>query len=350
MYYCGEAELPGGGTKTRIMRAIAPVSDPENFTPAGIALEFPASIKVVPAAGDSPEGYYTTSGPFHAAVTPWLNAAGERATDPVTGAFRTWWMYFTTQGNNAGVAVSVDGGVTFQLAAGKNPMFPFETRLIDGVWRRNSVVSKSKPYDYGQIGSACVVRETLHPFKFHMLMTAVGASNLTVDDMGTVLAEVGHENGKITDIGLGYADSMDALTFTRRTSQSMGVTSPAARGSGRVVDPRRHDGPTGAFEYIVSRPMIFRDVDVWRALVSSHSKTYRARSLTSTDFRNWTWDTSPADGFLGFGTTGAFDDAATAYPCAIRIGDTYHLWYTGNGYGHIDNAPTGIGYATASAI
>lgn len=85
-------------------------------------------------------------------------------------------------------------------------------------------------------------------------------------------------------------------------------------------------------------------------MVSSHSTDYRARSLHSTDLKNWTWDVAPAEGTLPLGPLGSFDDKATAYPACVRVGNTYHCYYTGNGYGHVNFGPTGIGYCTASAV
>lgn len=347
LYYLAERDTAPYGTKATILQCTAPVSDPTNFTPKGIALEFPTSQKVSPAAGDDPEAYYA-AGPYHTTVLPWLTPDGSAPGKDANGNFYPWWMYLASKGSNTAVARSLDGGETFQLVSGNNPLFPFECITVNGVMRRTPVLSKSKPYDYGGCGSACVVRDNAG--KFHMFYTAAAALTLTYDDLGGTGAEIGHVSGGITDIGIGYAESTDGLTFTRRTAQALGVTSPAARGSGRIIDPRRRDNPNGLLEYIVSRPMVFRDGPLWRMLVSSHSKTYRSRSLHSTDLVNWTWDDSPADGMLGLGGVGAFDELHAAYPCGIRVGNTYHVWYTGNRYGHVAAGVTGIGYATATAL
>lgn len=347
LYYLAERDNAPYGTKTTILQCTAPVSDPTNLTPKGIALQFPVSQKVVPGTGDDPEAYYA-SGPYHTSILPWLTPDGSAPGKDANGNFYPWWMYLASVGNNTAVARSMDGGETFQLVEDKNPLFPFECVMVNGVARRTPVIRKSKPYDYGGCGSACAVRDGAG--KFHLFYTAMASGNLTFDDMGGTLAEIGHPDGSVTDIGIGYAESTDAVTFTRRTSQSLGGTSPAARGSGRVVDPRRRDNPNGLLEYIVSRPMVFRDGNLWRMLVSSHSKTYRARSLHSIDLVNWTWDPSPADGFLGLGAPGAFDSLHAAYPCIVRVGDVYHCWYTGNQYGHISAGSTGIGYATANVL
>jgi len=348
VYYLAERQMPYG-TKSVILRCKAPVSDPRNLSPSNIALEFPATQPVVPGPGDPPEGYYA-GGPHQSSVTPWLTPDGSAPGKDASGRFYPWYIFLASVGSSTGVARSMDGGVTFQLVDGKNPLFPFEVITVNGVTRRTPVLSKSKPYDYGGCGSASVFRTA--DAKYHMFYTAQASGKLTLDDLGATADEVGHPNGAILDIGIGYAESLDAVTFTRRTSQSLGVISPSAKGSGRIVDPRRRDAPYGQMEYIVSRPMVFQDAGCYRMLVSSHSKTYRARSLHSTDMINWTWDPSPADGFLGLGAAGSFDSLHVAYPCAIRVGDTYHVWYTGNEYGHISapNGITGIGYATAAAL
>lgn len=45
---------------------------------------------------------------------------------------------------------------------------------------------------------------------------------------------------------------------------------------------------------------------------------------------------SGPDGDLGFGASGAFDDQQRSYDSAIKRGNTYHLWYTGNHFGATD--------------
>lgn len=347
LYYLAERKMPQG-TQTKILRAVSQVSDPTAFVPKGIAFEFPLGFPVTPKVGESPETY-CASGPYHTSVLPWLKPDGSGpGINPTTGGYYPWYMFFASVGSNTGIARSVDGGRTFQMVPGKNPLFPFEVIKVGEAFRRAPVLSKSKPYDYGGCGSASAVRDV--DGKFHLFYTSMASGSLGLDDIGASASEVGHPDGAITDIGIGYAESLDGVSFTRRTSQSLGVISSASRGSGRIVDPRRRDDPNGLMEYIVSRPMVFKDGDVWRMLVSSHSKTYRARSLHSANLVDWTWDASPSDGFLGLGPAGSFDEYAVAYPCALRDGDTYHVWYTGNGYGHVSAGITGIGYATASAI
>lgn len=346
LYYVAERTVSPGVFQTKILRCTAPVSDPTNFTPRGIALKFPSTVLSSPGPGDSSEGFYN-NGPYHPSILPRLTADGSAPAKDANGDFLPWYMYLGTRDGSTAVAISTDGGDTFALVAGKNPLFPFEVITVAGVQRRTGVPSKSKPYDVGGAGATCAILDTSG--KINLFYTAVGATNLTLDDLGAVSSEVGHASGSIPDIGIAYAESTDGVTFTRRTADALGVTSPSAR-SGRLIDPRRRGNPNGLMEYIVSRPMVFQDGSVWRMPVSVHSTTYRARSLHSTDLINWTWDPSPATGFLGLGGTGSFDEFAAAYPCMLRDGNTYHCWYTGNHYGHISAGVTGIGYATASAL
>lgn len=350
LYYLAERQMPVGSKRT-VLRVEAPLSDPTNFTPKGIAFEMPASVPVTPPAGASAVGYYA-AGPYHASVVPALDANRAPALDG-QGNPLPWYMYFASVGSNTGVAKSLDGGETFQLVPNKNPLWPFEVYQIKDetgamVWRRHAAVATSKPYDFGGSGSSAGVKTP--DGKTHLFTTSAAMLKQTYEDLGVTASDVGHPSGQVADIGVGYSVSTDGESFTRKTSQALGVTSPAAKGTGRVVDPRKWDAPNGMYEYIVSRPMVFRDDDVWRMMISTHSTSYRARSLHSSDLINWTWDASPATGTFGLGASGSFDDEHAAYPDCERIGDTYHCYYTGNGYGHVNHAPTGIGYCTAEAL
>ena len=351
LYYLAESKLTTGGTKTVILKAISSKATPTNFIPTGIAFEMPSTVKFSPSVGEDPEGYYA-AGPYHTSILPWLDGSGNPAINPLTGDYYPWYMYMASFGNNPAVAISNDGGGTFNLVSNANPIFPFEIVTVNGVERRTPVLSKSKAYDYGGTGSSFVVR---HPYnKFRMYSTTAGKLNLSYDDLGTNASKVGHASGQIADIGIGYSEGSDAVNFERKTYLELNITSEPVRGSGRIIDPRREQTPNGLMEYIVSKPMVFKDGffengDIlWRMTVSSHTTTYHARSLHSHDLLNWTWDDSPDEGFLGLGGANTFDSQMTAYPWLIRDGDTLHCWYTGNNYGRrYDDILTGIGYATS---
>jgi len=342
LYYWAEY-ISGGTTYSNILLVESATGSYTNFNLKPVAFTIPSSLPVTPASTAPAEGFYNTN-VNHCHVHPALDANG----DPkmTGGVFDPWFMYFTTSDYNTGVAKSTDGGLTFTLVANKNAIFPFEVyqvRNTAGVmeWRRNVVASKSKSYDFGGTGSVSVVKDGL----YKMFYTAIGKRNHTYADFGVTASDVGHPSGSLADIGIAYADSPDGVTWTRRTAAELGVTSSASDG-GRLITPRKW--VDGAYEYIVSKPLVFWDSTQWRMMVSTHSTAYRVRTLTSPDLINWTWESSPADGVLGLGASGEFDDEHVAYADVHRVGNTYHCYYTGNGYGHYSNNPTGIGYATAT--
>lgn len=345
--------------RTRILRAEASVSEPAKFTPANVAMEFWGPWS--PPEGENGEVYsdeYYRSSPYYGAVLPTLDDEGlpKKAQD---GTFEPWFMYFHTAGSALSVAVSHDGGITFTVPdeLGINPLFPFEVFRDPADptnMRRAPIEAKSKVYDQSAAGSATAVRAS--DGKIILYYTARLWSNYTLDDLAATNEQVGHPDGAIPDYGIGYAESYDGIHFTRRTALSLGVTSPAANGVGRIIEPRFHNGPEGELEYVVSRPMVFEDgtdpasgKPLYRMTVSSHSKSYRVRTLHSTDLINWFWNSSPAEGLFGFGPPGSFDDSSTAYASCMREqlpngAEEYRCWYTGNRYGHHAADKTGIGY------
>ncbi|MCB5177743.1 hypothetical protein [Microvirga lenta] len=357
LYYMAE-EKPKSGTigKTRILRTEMRGPEPGKPRPANVALEFHGPV--VPAPKRYGTDYYKL-GPYFAAITPALDAKGEPVRAP-DGVFEPWFMYIATAGNNVGVAISRDGGVTFALPGeeGVNPLFPFEVFADPSGkpgYRRHPVESQSKLYDQSGAGSAATVRTA--DGKHHMFYTARMWNYHSYDDLGVTARQVGHPDGKIPNYGIAYAESVDGVRWRRRTSVSRRVISPAARGTGRLIDPRFHHAGDDQFEYCVTRPTVFEDGKDpktgrprYRMMVSSHSRTYRFRSLHSFDLYNWYWDASPAEGLFGFGKKGAFDDESTTYATCTRVNehprDRYHCWYTGNRYGHVSAGRTGIGYCT----
>lgn len=343
---------------TRILRAEAPMSDPTHFVPKNVAMEFYGPwAPEEDAEGNVYSEEYYRAGPYYGSVLPALDDNFEPARN-ADGTFKPWFMYYHTVGSALSVAVSKDGGVTFAppKEPGINPLFPFQvfrdpqdkTKLI-----RQPVEAKSKVYDQSAAGSATGF--VAPDGRIILFYTARMWNNYTLDDLGASADQVGHPDGHIPDYGIAYAESTDGIHFTRRTALSLGVTSDAARGVGRIIEPRFHKGPDGELEYVVSRPMVFEDgVDesgraLYRMTVSSHSSTYRVRSLHSTDLINWVWDKSPAEGLFGFGKAGLFDDKSTTYASCLvekEAGNEIRCWYTGNGYGHVNYKPTGIGYCS----
>ena len=142
----------------------------------------------------------------------------------------------------------------------------------------------------------------------------------------------GHGN-HIPWIGIGYAVSRDGLHWEKPFDKLM----VAPRGLG--ADP---------YEYINSKPCVIRDGAGWRMFISTYGYAYRIRSLVSEDGLRWTRVPSGPDGDLGIGAPGAFDDDKRCYPSVIKSGETYQLWYTGNGTGASGQPGykpgTGMGY------
>lgn len=355
LYYM--AETGSQKSMTRILRTEISPMDPTSPRPGNVALEFYGPT--LPDNGIYDDEAFLRVGPYYGATLPALDEAGEPARK-IDGTFEPWFMYIAVRGNNLGVAVSTDGGITFSLPdeQGINPIFPFEVfKEPSGGngWRRQPIEAENKLYDQNGSGSGSVVKTS--DGRYHLFYTALMWNYYTLDDLGAQDNEIFHKDGQIPDHGIGYAVSDDGLHWTRRTAMALGVTSPAAKGTGRIIDPRFRDGAPGELEYTVTRPMVFADgVDAtsgktrYRMLVSSHSSTYRVRSLHSTDLINWTWDPSPTGGLFGLGAPGSFDDKSTAYGDCIREingdGDQYMCWYTGNGFGHFSAGKTGIGFCT----
>lgn len=352
LYYMGESIA----WRTRILRVEISTSDLKKPRPGNIALEFSGPLE---PNNRTYSTEYLRAGPYYGSVVEDLDVAGEPAKNP-DGSFKPWFMYIATAGNNPGVAISTDGGLTFALPSdpGINPIFPFEVfpdPSADGKWRRQPLEAKSKMYDQSGSGSVDAIRG--EDGKLRMFYTARMWNYLTLDDVGAKRGEIFHGDGNIPDHGIGYAESSDGLHWNRRTSTSLGVTSSSALGTGRIIDPRFRRGAPGELEYTLTRPMVFKDgVDAisgaarYRMLVSSHSSTYRVRSLHSTDLINWFWDLSPKGGLFGLGDKGRFDDQSTAYGDCLRestqTGDRYVCWYTGNRFGHYSAGKTGIGVCT----
>jgi hypothetical protein len=356
MYFVGEKNINVGfNALSQILRIVSPVSNPDAWTNGSQALTFDSPE--TPTATQPAEGDYARC-PFFCHVLPRLDANCMPAKD-ANNNYLPWFMYYAVTNGNLSVAKSIDGGITFAKVAGANPIFPhevFQARQADGsyVWRRQSVKSKNVKYNYAQVGSGCVVE---HDGVFHMFTTSVMHNTGKYAELCVTSADVGHADGAMMDIGIGYATSTDGISFTAKTAQQLGITSSAAIYSGRIIDPRKWNTPNGEYEYIVSRPMVFKDGVYpgtcntrWRMMVSAHSTEYRVRSLHSPDLINWEWDDSPLLGVLELGATGSFDEFAACYACMLRETidgvEKYRVWYTGNNYGYKNgNMPTGIGFA-----
>jgi hypothetical protein len=277
IYYWGK-----GSRDNVILAAEAPRTDPHAWRPlGGVLLE------------RQPETEHNAGGPCMPFVLPvdetrWLMAlcAWGRAQpgNPLP--------------NTTLLALSDDAGLTWRYHDA-NPILPLD-----------------RPYDRSGTGSVSIVR---HAGEFRMYYTAIGEWYDRPDGVRT-----GHGD-RIPRIGVGYAVSRDGLVWNKPLPDLL----IAPRGFG--ADP---------YEYICSMPRVMRDGAGWRMFISTFGPAYRVRSLVSPDGLAWTHAPSGPDGELGVGAAGAFDDYQRSYACAVREADTYHLWYTGNGFG-----ATGMGYA-----
>jgi hypothetical protein len=171
------------------------------------------------------------------------------------------------------------------------------------------------PWDGEGTGSVCVVPAG---DELRMYYTALKEYREVPPDV-----EATHD--PLLVVGIGYAVSTDGVHWTKPFDTAL-------------VQPRwREHEP---FEYIVSKPCVQRDGEVWRMWASSVSPAYRLRTLWSPDGLDWRWDPDGPTGILGLGAAGAFDDRMTSYASVVRHGATWRLWYTGNDFG-----ATGMGYA-----
>ncbi len=281
MYYWGT----GSDGLNRILLARALKTKPAKWEPMGSVLEC------------QPMSDYNSIGPSFPHVVPMDD--------------KRWLLYFAGWGharedrklpNRTGVALSEDGGASFT--------YPTD----------QPVIGLDRKWDREGTGSICIVRAA---DRLRMYYTAIGSYFPKPTGIRTA-----HE-GSIPEIGVGYAESIDGLSWEKPLNDL-------------VVKPRGTE--TSPYEYIVSKPHIIEEEDGLRMWVNTCGIAYRMRSLWSRDGLTWEWFNSGEDGDMGIGPTGAFDDEQRCYVSVLRNDDTYHCWYTGNGYG-----TTGMGYARAVA-
>ena len=224
----------------------------------------------------------------------------------------TWLMYFGAWGkprgdgrlpNTTGLAISSDAGLTWRYH-GTEPVLPLD-----------------RPWDTNGTGSVWVLRDN---GAFRMYYTSIGEYFPRPEGVRTGHGDV------IPRIGIGYAVSADGVSWEKPHD-------------GLLIEPRGFG--TDPYEYISSKPCILRDGDTWRMWLSTFGHAYRIRNLTSPDGLLWEWQPSPADGDLGIGAPGCFDDHQRSYASVLKIPEGYRLWYTGNGFGS-----TGMGVAVGTHV
>ena len=277
MYYWGV----GKDGAYRVLKAVAPLDDPNAWQPCGAVLE------------PVPDLHYLATGPSFPMVA---------MVDDLNG-----FMYFGAWGvprpdgrlsTRTGVAITADGGDTWQ--------YPLD----------RPVLKIEKPYEQVLTGSGCVFHSNGH---FRMYYSA---GKEYIDRPEGV--RTGHGDC-VPRVGIAYAESDDGLNWHKPFDDWM-------------VSPRGFD--TEPFEYICSQPCVVKRGDGYTMWVSTFGPAYRIRSLTSDDGMSWTWVPSPPDGDLGVGEPGTFDDHQGSYAMVVPYGDELRMWYTGNDFGG-----TGLGYA-----
>jgi len=154
---------------------------------------------------------------------------------------------------------------------------------------------------------------------------AVGFTSVERDDRGWRMWYLGTDRDANAVKQIGYATSSDGLTWDRHPNNPV-----------IAVDPT-NEWERGA----VAVARVIRDGRLYRAWYCCYPRndTYAIGSAESVD--GLTWVRTPNNPVLKGDGTG-FDSAMTAYPGAVRVGDRYLMYYSGNAYGG-----QGIGLATA---
>lgn len=276
----------GADGKHRILAAQTPVARPNNWSPLGELI------------GAQPDTVHNSTGPSF----PFLLPVDERR----------WLLYFCGWGHQPGKRLPNTTGVAISDDAGKT-------------WRyhdANPIIPLDHPCDCEGSGSLWVIREN---GRFRMWYTALAEYYAKPANV-----QSGHGDS-IPRIGIAYAESDDGLRWTKPLERF------AVEPRGFGVEP---------YEYIVSKPAIVVGTSPamprYTLWVNTFGTAYRIHRLTSEDGLNWSW--SPrigADGELGAGAAGAYDDHQRSYPVMIPHGSEMRCWFTGNGFG-----TTGMGYAT----
>lgn len=289
MYYWGTGER--GNV---ILMAQSPKDRPNDWEAVGGVL-----------LGRQPEVALNANGPSFAHV---FQVEGDR-----------WHMIFCAWGqklangrlaNTTGLAISDDAGLTWRYHD-EHPVLPCD-----------------RSYDHSATGSVWVTRVD---GEYRMYYTAIG------DWFDRPMDVTAGHGDLLPLIGIGYATSRDGVSWQKPMDELM-------------IAPRLYDA--SPYEYIVSKPCVVKEADGWRMFVSTFGPAYRVHSLVSRDGLVWSHVGRPAadvaagdvdaDGDIGIGESGAFDDHQRSYASVVRHENEYRMWYTGNRFG-----ATGMGYCTA---
>ena len=270
----------------RICMAEAPINRPNQWRGRGAVL------------GPQADTMYNARGPVCPAVLPrkdgpWLMYMGASPQYPPADERRVSY---------SALATSEDQGLTWKYVT------------------REPLIAPERPAEGEGTGTLCVLRET---DEYRMYYTKIAG----FETRPATCRSLSWQEDEIPIVGISYATSKDGLAWKKA--------------AGEFLVPPRRDA-VFPYEHWVARPVVIRDGAGYRMWVSAYGTTYRVYSLTSADGLKWQWVPSrPADGDLGVGSPGAFDDMMRCYAMVVRHGDEYRVWYTGN-----SNGATGMGYAT----
>jgi predicted GH43/DUF377 family glycosyl hydrolase len=274
----------------RVCMAESPVERPNDWRGIGVAL------------APQKDTFYNYHGPLLAMVLPqddgpWLMYVTTQPKEPHVPGLRTWY---------AGLALSYDNGITWEYAT------------------QESVIPSDRPYDSVGIGTMFVLREG---DEYRMYYTALAPYEKRPPEFVSAV----HSGDLIPIVGIGYAVSQDGIHWEKPYDDYL-------------IPPRRNT--VTPYENWIARPMILKEDCGYRMWLSVTGVRYRICSLTSTDGLAWEWvPCNVAEGDIGVGAPGTFDDQQRSYADVVKEGDEYRMWYTGNGPG-----ATGMGYATGRAV
>lgn len=212
-----------------------------------------------------------------------------------------WLLYYHCSGANGLItclAKSEDGGESFQYL-GEEP-----------------ILSKEADHN-GGTGSCFVLR---HENEFRMYYTAFHRTR-----MPAPRGDRFEEGKMLPQVGIGFATSTNGYEWSQPLNDW-------------IIPPPLHDFEQ--FTYIVSKPYVWKDGDLWRMTVNCFSEKYRIHELTSPDGIQWNWLDPTGKDTFGVGAEGQFDSNQRSYPTMITRGDQTHCWYTGNNFG----LESGIGH------
>jgi|GEM_PF-1380892 len=136
----------------------------------------------------------------------------------------------------------------------------------------------------------------------------------------------------------------DGTTWKMWYSDSSGVCY-ATSGDGKswttVATGVMKYGASGAWDTGIWSVCVIKDGGTYRMYYTGNAANQQIGYATSPD--GTTWTKYAGNPVLALGPGGAWDDDDVLFPCVMKAGDEYRMWYAGH-----DGARVAIGYATSS--